>query len=554
MKRCGLYLRVSTEDQAEKPEGSLTSQEQRLREYLKWRSSDGGASAISWVTQKVYRDEGWSGKNTNRPAFQLMRQDIQAGLLDVVVCAEMSRVSRSALDFLEFQRFLGGYKVEFVSLREQFDTTTPAGKMVMGVCALLAEFERDQISERTSANMQARARRGLSNGACPFGYEPNPDKNGHMRINEKAAAIVRLIFDLYLQLGSYKTVTSELNERGYRRPAWVSKKRGKHYPERKFVLTNVQYILGNKAYIGKKELHKENLSKDPAKLPENQRYSVVDAVWPAIVPEEKFHEVQRLMAQNHWTNHNVAQKLNHVFLLSGLLRCGHCGVILGGASGTGRLGKVYNYYRHYPASVRKPDCFLPRSINADTSEQQVIVEIGAIAEDDDLLKRVAGEASKQASEARPQVERQIAMGEEELLRLKGESDSLLGRMQELTRAQVEEYVMPRLEEISDKKRQLTNEVGKLKQALSEMPSLIDILDELRMSLKLFANVIGQLEPYKQKELLAGALAGCVLMSEGLELTLRYGAKKGTPAGLHVVTVPLELSRRKRTKLFQPIAL
>lgn len=169
MKRCGLYVRVSTDNQSS-PEGSLKSQMQRLEEELIRKSSAGDP----WSATKRYVEEGYSGKNMNRPKFKELLRDIRTGAIDTVVCTELSRISRSLKDFLAIIEYFNKFKVELIVIKQNIDTTTPIGKVIFTILVALSEFEREMTAHRTSENMLARARRGLWNGGQLFGC-----LNGH---------------------------------------------------------------------------------------------------------------------------------------------------------------------------------------------------------------------------------------------------------------------------------------------------------------------------------------------------------------------------------------
>src|SRR5437588_7627891 len=113
MRKCGLYVRVSTDLQTD-PEGSLRSQQQRLEEELKIRSRNGD----DWKNSGVYIDAGMSGKDTHRPELKRLLQDIETGAVDTIVCSESSRISRSLEDFIAILKHLEKHEAKFVSLKE----------------------------------------------------------------------------------------------------------------------------------------------------------------------------------------------------------------------------------------------------------------------------------------------------------------------------------------------------------------------------------------------------------------------------------------------------
>ena len=169
------YIRVSTEEQAENPEGSIRNQEERLKATVKLRNLDGNFSEVAGV----YIDRGKSGKDTNRPELQRLLNDIQRGEITLLMVSDLSRLSRSIRDFCDIWEMMKACGCGFQSLRENMDTTTAAGEMVLFTLANLAQFERAQTAERVLANMQARAARGLYNGGrFPLGYGLLEEKRG----------------------------------------------------------------------------------------------------------------------------------------------------------------------------------------------------------------------------------------------------------------------------------------------------------------------------------------------------------------------------------------
>ena len=292
----GLVVRVSTDRQAMTDEGSLKNQLQRLRQHVEYKTAVAGEE---WVEGGLYELKAVSGKDSIRsPEFQRLFADIRSGRVNTILCTALDRISRSVKDFLHFFEVLTEYGVEFVCLKQNYDTTTPQGRLFVTMMMALAEFEREQTAERTRDATAARAERGLWNGGRLLGYDLDPDRTGYLVPNDQEAALVNFGSDSYLNLGSIAETVKALNSRGYRTKGYTSR-RGKHHPGKPFNITSVQYMLKNPAYIGKKEINK----KAKARGEVDAGYRLVDAVWPAIVDVEKFEQVQQLMAANGRTNH-----------------------------------------------------------------------------------------------------------------------------------------------------------------------------------------------------------------------------------------------------------
>ena len=185
--RVALYVRVSTVEQAQ--EGySIDEQKRRLVDYCKARG---------WIVAEVLVDPGYSGSNLNRPGIQTLISHIKN--YDMALVYKLDRLSRSQRDtlYLIEQVFLPNH-VDFVSLNESFDTSTPFGRAMIGILSVFAQLEREQIKERTAMGRLARWREGKSmSSRPPIGYDYDPEA-GTLVVNEYEAAQIRLVYQLYL--------------------------------------------------------------------------------------------------------------------------------------------------------------------------------------------------------------------------------------------------------------------------------------------------------------------------------------------------------------------
>ena len=222
-----LLARVSTQEQAVNGH-SIDEQIDRMRDYCK---------AMNWTVYKEYVDAGFSGANTDRPALQRMIRDIKKGKIDKVLVYKLDRLSRSQKDTLELIEdvFLAS-NTDFVSMSENFDTSTPFGRAMIGILAVFAQLEREQIKERMTMGRMARAKMGKYHGASsPIGYDYI---DGELVINEFEKMQVEQIFDMYAQGKSPQKIADDLNEAG------LSHKDGKWIP------STVREVLDKKVYIG----------------------------------------------------------------------------------------------------------------------------------------------------------------------------------------------------------------------------------------------------------------------------------------------------------------
>lgn len=247
VKKCGLYVRVSTDLQAMVKDGSLDTQVDTLKKFVELKKATSGES---WDVTEVYREEGKNGKNTDRPEYQRMLSDIQSGRITMLLCVKIDRVSRSLMDFYHLHELLERHEVGFISLHENWDTSSPMGRFGLKLTLAVAELEREQTGERVSEKIAWRAGEGLWNGGRVLGYDLDPNEKGVLRANETEAAVVRFLFARYLETQSMYETARLANADGYRGKSFQSR-RGVLHEGKPFTKTDVDRILRNPVYIGK---------------------------------------------------------------------------------------------------------------------------------------------------------------------------------------------------------------------------------------------------------------------------------------------------------------
>jgi site-specific DNA recombinase len=341
--KIGIYVRVSTEEQAQVIDGSIDNQQHRLKAFIDFKI----AQEKSWgKLVESYIDDGFSAKDTRRPAYQRMMKDLKAGKINLILVTDISRLSRNIHDFCILLKELEKQKSKFLSIKEQFDTSTPAGEMMIYNMINLAQFERKQTSERVSMNFHSRAMRGLLNGsAAILGYDKDPTNTGKFIVNEEESVWVRKIFEMYLKMGSTFKIAKELNLNGIK-PKAASRKFIANIDHHKWNANSVHSLLRSLHYIGKREVNKANKNEDQEQLKPWHRYQVVDASWPGIVSEDVFYQVQKLLEETHLKDaKRTKNSEKRFFLLSGVIKCKECGKSLIGEAAHGK-NLVHRYYSH----------------------------------------------------------------------------------------------------------------------------------------------------------------------------------------------------------------
>jgi site-specific DNA recombinase len=285
-KNVALYIRVSTSDQYLKGH-SVPEQTERLSKFCE---------SQGWNVLKVYTDAGYTGTNMRRPALQQLISDIKR--IDKVVVYKLDRLSRSQRDTLTLiEDIFIPNNTDLVSMNESFDTATPFGRAMIGVLAVFAQLEREQIKERMQMGKDARAKDGkwMGGKAAPFGYDY---KNDELTVNDYEAMIVNEIFKVFLQGSSCYAIANLMNSRGYRPRASAS-----------FRDRTVRRILESRIYIGYIRY-------------KDQWYRGSHDPIIGIDDFEKAQELLRKRSASRLAGINPGKVSSY---LGGLLICAHCG-------------------------------------------------------------------------------------------------------------------------------------------------------------------------------------------------------------------------------------
>ena len=440
--KIGFYIRVSTEEQAENPEGSIKNQEDRLRQAVDYKNRIGNFGEI----KGVFIDAGISAKDMRRPKLQELLRAVRSNEIDLIMVTEISRLSRSIRDFVEMWDLMQLHGCRFSSLREDFDTTNAAGEMVLFQLMNLAQFERKQTSERVEANVAARAGRGLYNGGMvPVGYKKIPDRPGFLEVDQEMAETVKAAFAAFLREGCLAPAALWLNDNGY------SLKRqteggGRFRRVGHFTVDNLQAILRNKAYLGIKVYSFRG----------EQRES--KAVWPAIIDEVTFSRAGQVLDKNR-RRYKPHKNGKMVYLFSGVVFCKKCGSHMPGKSATGNTTKV-GYYEH--AWATKRDSTLskklfqcsPHRIPAKRLESAAWEKVVQFVTDEGLVKRILEKVRAQHVENphRKEMERLKA----KIMGINSQIDALSERLSELPKGVSAAPIYKQLEKLQTIKKEHDN--------------------------------------------------------------------------------------------------
>jgi site-specific DNA recombinase len=318
--RCAIYTRKSTEEGLDQDFNSLHAQREAAEAYIVSQKH------LGWILVPThYDDGGFTGANLDRPALKQLLEDIDARRVDVIVVYKVDRLSRSLLDFARLVDRFDQHSVSFVSVTQQFNTTSSLGRLTLNILLSFAQFEREIIGERTRDKMSAARRKGKWVGGMPvLGYDVVPG-GGRLIVNDKESLRVRDIFALFVRYRSLSAVLAELARRRWKTKSWTSQK-GTAHLGRDFAKASLRRLLTNAIYAGKVE----------------HRGTVYPGEQPSIVEPAMWQEVNTELraGRRHGT---AATRVPQNALLAGLLICKSCKKHMI-PTYTAKPGRRYRYY------------------------------------------------------------------------------------------------------------------------------------------------------------------------------------------------------------------
>ena len=360
--KVAIYVRVSTTSQAE--EGySIEEQKDKLGTYCKIKD---------WSVYKVYTDGGFSGSNTNRPALENLIKDAKKRKFDTVLVYKLDRLSRSQKDTLYLiEDIFIKNNIAFLSLQENFDTSTPFGKAMIGLLSVFAQLEREQIKERMQLGKIGRAKAGKSMmwAKTSYGYDYHRE-TGTITINPAQALAIKFIFESYLRGRSITKLRDDLNE-----------KYPKHVP---WSYRSVRTILDNPVYCGFNQFKGEI-------YPGNHEPIITEEVYNKTKEELKIRQRTALENLN-------PRPFQAKYMLSGIGQCGYCGaplkILMGMVRKDGTRFIRYECHQRHPRKTKGVTVYNNNEkcdsgfYEKDDLESYVLTEISKLQDDTGYLDKI----------------------------------------------------------------------------------------------------------------------------------------------------------------------
>lgn len=282
--RCAIYSRKSSEEGLEQNFNSLDAQREACEAYIKSQMHEGW-----FLLDKQYNDGGFSGGTMERPAFKELLKDIENDKIDIVVVYKVDRLTRSLMDFSKIIDVFDRHETSFVSITQQFNTTTSMGRLTLNILLSFAQFEREVTGERIRDKIAASKKKGMwMGGKVPLGYSKEDKK---LVIYNEDAQKVQTLFEKYLELKSVPKLMQYLKENE------IKTKTDKYFSK-----GQLYHLLANKIYIGK-ITHKDK---------------IYDGEHEAIICDDFFEKVQKLLYENK-VDKTCGVKSSSNSLLAGLI-------------------------------------------------------------------------------------------------------------------------------------------------------------------------------------------------------------------------------------------
>ncbi|MEI4771001.1 recombinase family protein [Psychrobacillus sp. FJAT-51614] len=469
-----LYVRVSTEEQAE--EGfSIDGQIKNLTDHC---------DKNDYEIVEIYKDEGISGKSTNRLGLQSLLSDCTNGSFQKVLVWKISRIARKQLDFLSIIETFKQNNINFFSLSEAIDDSTPTGTAMLQMMGTFAELERNQIVENVKMGMNQRAREGKWNGGALLGYK---SKDKKLIVDENEAIIVRRIFNLYTSGKGYKAIAHQLNRENY-----------KTKRKKEFSITSVRTILLNPTYAGFIRFGQVNDWSSKRRSATNQKPIIVMGEHEPIISLETWQATQSLIEKK---SHKPAKTFTGHFPLTTLLRCPSCGQgMIGHHSKKSKKSDEYlRYYQcgnfHYKGSAVCKSNLIP----ADYAEQYVFKQIEMITSDKSYLLDITNKINNKVVNLKMPLKEQLQYIERKIKNVQTNIDKYLNLFEgdkidsSILKNKIATYE-EELSELESKKFEISYQL--------QQPIVKEIsFDRIYHALISFSKVLTTVEPEKLKHFL-----------------------------------------------------
>jgi site-specific DNA recombinase len=477
----------------------------------------------------TYEDEGFSGGNIDRPQYQKMLQEAHAENFDILMCYRLDRISRNISNFSETIEMLQRKNIGFISLREQFDTSTPMGRAMMYIASVFAQLERETIAERIQDNMLQLAKTGRwLGGITPTGFESKEieitDDHGKNHKIYKLSpisdelVIIKIVFHKFLELKSLSKLETYCIQNHIQTRNHIDFSRF----SLRNILANPVYAIADetlyiylsekkfKIYADKNSFNGENgimaynktIQKKHAsnKLRNHSEWIISIGDHEGIIPSKDWIEVQNILLKNK--SKSFRRIKNTQSLLSGILRCKNCGHFM--RPRTGRINKngikTFYYMCEYKEKSKKTKCSI-QNINGNKLDQLILAEIKKLPLDHPLLY-------KKICNMPLHVERNhLPIDSEKLLlssHIKSNERAIMNLIDALAKGKntaAITYILKEIESLDQKTTELKNKLSHFQKEENKYPSMLMDIENIKNILTSFSELIDTLDISSKRNLI-----------------------------------------------------
>ena len=494
---------------------SIGNQIELCREYIATHYSKEEAEAA-----RVYEDEGFSGGTLERPQFQQMMKDSRDIQFSAIVVYRLDRISRNIGDFAKLIEDLGNRNIDFISIREQFDTSSPMGRAMMYIASVFSQLERETIAERIRDNMYELAKTGRwLGGTTPTGYQSESvstmtvdgktRKACKLKMIPDEVNLVKLIYDKFLEVGSLTAVDEFLMNGHYQT------KRGKRFSRFaiKGILTNPVYMIAdedayqyliendvdlfseNEAFDGRHGIMAYNRTlqrphKTAQKKPINE-WVVSVGKHIGIIPGSTWVRVQKMLELNRSKSYRKPR--SNVALLSGLLYCGKCGDYMRPKM-TNRLTAtgepIYTYLCSTKERSHSHICDM-KNANGNMLDKKIVAEIKKLRQNGDTMAKMITQTKRKITGNKEGYEAELTKVKEEIANNEKDIKKLVDMLITVGQTSAEQHIIQKIDELHEEGEQLKRRMSELESIISEHELADDEFDLIRHILSNIGNSIDQ---------------------------------------------------------------
>ena len=476
---------------------SIENQIEMCRQYIRMQFGESAAE-----NALVYEDEGFSGGTLERPQFKKMMADAKKKSFQAIVVYRLDRISRNIGDFAKLIEELKGMKIDFISIKEQFDTSSPMGRAMMYISSVFSQLERETIAERIRDNMHELSKTGRwLGGTTPTGYasesisnvtiDGKTKKACKLKIIPEEIRIVKLIFEKFIETSSLTKTETYLLQNAY------VTKNGKQFTRFaiKGILSNPVYMIADEAayrYLTENQvdLFAEESDFDgvhgimaynrtlqqPGKahqIKPMEEWIVSVGKHPGVIEGSTWIKAQRILEQNKSKSYRKPR--SNVALLSGLLICGNCGEFM-----RPKLSKrlntkgepVYTYLCSMKERSRSHVCNM-KNCNGNIMDADIVNQLKSLSEDGSEFLRQLEQSKRVILGNRESYDEEVEKLEADIDANESEIKGLVAALSKASGTVAEDYIMQQIDELHEKGEALKRRLAELKE-LTSSHALADI--------------------------------------------------------------------------------